>query len=185
MPTIGVSVAVPDPCGAWLQDYRVDLGDESARHIPTHITLLPPYDIEGDQLARFADHLAGAAATLEAFDVHLRGTGTFRPISPVVFVGVVDGIARCEQLARAVRSGPVNLTQSFPYHPHVTVAHHLDEALMDRAFTELADFECFFAVERIWLYVHDEVLGWQPTQSFELTLSARRTEPHICVSGSA
>ena len=32
----------------------------------------------------------------------------------------------------------------FPYHPHVTVAHHLADAQLDRAFAELADFECEF-----------------------------------------
>ena len=49
MPTIGVSVAVPEPWGSELQQYRIDSGDDSARHIPTHITLLPPYALpEGD-----------------------------------------------------------------------------------------------------------------------------------------
>ena len=68
----------------------------------------------------------------------LSGTGTFRPVSPVVFVQVSRGIAHCEALERAVRSGPVERTLDFPYHPHVTVAHHLDEAALDRAFESLA-----------------------------------------------
>ena len=54
MPTIGVSVAVPDPGGAHLQDYRITLGDTEARGIPSHITLLPPYQVEETDLATAA-----------------------------------------------------------------------------------------------------------------------------------
>ena len=100
--------------------------------------------------------------------MHLRGTGTFRPISPVVFVSLVEGISQCEQLADAVRSGPLALDLAFPYHPHVTIAHHLSDELLDRAFEELADFDCEFDVEHFHLYVHDEDLGWRPTRNFAL-----------------
>jgi 2'-5' RNA ligase len=57
---------------------------------------------------------------------------------------------------------------AFPFHPHVTVAHHLDDERLDQAFNELADFECEFDVDGFHLYVHDERLGWQPTHEFAL-----------------
>ena len=47
--TIGVAIAVPDPWGARLQDYRTALGDTSAVGIPTHITLMPPFETGGDE----------------------------------------------------------------------------------------------------------------------------------------
>lgn len=169
---IGVSVAVPDPWGSELQDYRLALGDESAARIPSHITLLPPYDVATDDLPVIVEHLEDAARHAEPFRIHLRGTGTFRPVSPVVFVGVVAGISSCEQLAKRIRTGPLVTDVAFPYHPHVTVAHHLDDVALDKAFAELGCFECEFDVEEFWLYVHDERAGWQPTRSFELTGSA-------------
>lgn len=166
---IGVSVAVPDPWGAELQDYRVALGDESAARIPSHITLLPPYDVARDDMPVIIEHLEDAAHRAAPFRIHLRGTGTFRPVSPVVFVGVVAGISSCEQLAKQVRSGPLVTEVAFPYHPHVTVAHHLDDVALDKAFHELGSFECEFDVEEFWLYEHDDRAGWQPTRSFALT----------------
>ena len=168
MPTIGVSIAVPEPFGSALQDFRVGLGDESARHIPTHITLVPPAEVPEGSLGTVEEHLGAAAAAHDPFRVRLRGTGTFRPVSPVVFVGVVEGISGCEMLAAATRSGPLAVEVGFPYHPHVTVAHDLDDALLDRAFTELGDYQADFEVEDFWLYVHDERHGWRPTESFRL-----------------
>ena len=169
MTTIGVAIAVPEPWGARLQAYRASLGDESANGIPTHITLMPPFEVAPGDMGQVEKHLAEAASSLQPFRIHLRGTGTFRPVSPVVFVTVVRGISSCEQLAFAVRSGPLATDLAFPYHPHVTVAHHLDDELLDRAFEELAGFECEFDAGEFQLYAHDREAGWQPTHGFALT----------------
>ena len=168
MPTIGVAVAIPEPWATQLQDYRTSVGDTMAATIPTHITLVPPTEVTDAQFARIEEHLTVAAGATARFPVHLRGTGTFRPVSPVVFVSLVEGISRCEQLAAAVRTGPLAVDLAFPYHPHVTIAHHVSEAQLDQAFEELADFECEFEVHHFGLYVHDEERGWTPTHCFAL-----------------
>jgi 2'-5' RNA ligase len=169
MPTIGVAVAIPEPWATELQDYRTSVGDAMAATIPTHITLVPPTEVADGELEKIEAHLAIAAADIPPFEVHLRGTGSFRPVSPVVFVSLVEGISQCEQLAGAVRRGPLDVDLVFPYHPHVTIAHDVAEEQLDRAFDELADFECEFAVDDFRLYVHDETLGWTPTRYFPLS----------------
>jgi 2'-5' RNA ligase len=168
MPTIGVAVAIPEPWASALQDYRTAVGDRTATMIPTHITLIPPTEIDDVQLADVEKHLEEAAAETEQFCVHLRGTGTFRPVSPVVFVTLVEGISQCEQLADVVRRGPLDVDFAFPYHPHVTIAHDVAEKQLDQAFDELAEFECEFSVDDFRLYVHDEQRGWTPTRYFPL-----------------
>lgn len=174
MQTVGVSVAIPEPWATQLQDYRASIGDDQASMIPTHITLVPPTEVAEEVMGDVTRHLGEIAAQQGAFRVHLRGTGTFRPVSPVVFVAVVEGISQCEQLADAVRRGPLDVDLAFPYHPHVTVAHDLPESALDRAFRELADFECAFTVEEFHLYVHDEIEGWRPTRDFSLRAAVRR-----------
>jgi 2'-5' RNA ligase len=166
VPTIGVSLAVPEPWGQELQEYRIAMGDADARHIPTHITLLPPYELDDAALEVVVDHLGTVAANTDPFHVHLRGTGTFQPVSPVVFVGVVQGISACEVLAAKVLKGPLAIDRAFPFHPHVTVAHHLPEAQLEQAFVELERFEAAFDVTEMWMYLHDSVSGWQPTRAF-------------------
>ena len=123
MPTIGVAIAIPEPWASQLQHYRASIGDTTAEKIPTHITLVPPTEL--DDRAEVDAHLADVAAGHEGFVVHLRGTGTFRPVSPVVFVTLAEGISQCEQLAADVRRGPLAMELTFPFHPHVTIAHHL------------------------------------------------------------
>ena len=168
MTTIGVSVAVPDPWGTQLQDYRVALGDPTAAWVPTHITLLPPIDVDEVLLPSIDKHLDAVAAATCPFAMHLRGTGSFRPVSPVVFVNVVEGISSCEILASAVRKGPLAIDAQFPYHPHVTVAHHLSDGLLDQAFEELGTFDCRYTVDQISLYEHSDERGWIPVRDFRL-----------------
>lgn len=168
MSTIGVALAIPEPWATELQDYRTALGDETATLIPTHITLIPPIEVHSGDLPDVEKHLAEAAGRSEEFGIHLRGTGTFRPLSPVVFVTVAEGISQCERLALRLRQGPLDVPLQFPYHPHVTIAHHQPEPVLDRAFRELAGFECVFRATEFHLYGHDEQDGWQPTRTFPL-----------------
>lgn len=168
MPTIGVALAIPEPWATHLQDYRTAVGDTTASMIPTHITLVPPTEVSAEELPAVEAHLEDVAREVDAFCIHLRGTGTFRPVSPVVFVTLAEGISKCEQLAAAVRRGPLLIDLQFPYHPHVTIAHHLPDEALDRAFNELAGFESVFDATEFHLYVHDEQHGWQPTRDFIL-----------------
>ena len=81
---------------------------------------------------------------------------------------IAEGISQCEQLAAAVRQGPLAMDLQFPYHPHVTIAHHLPDETLDRAFHELASFDSVFDAAEFHLYVHDEETGWKPTRDFPL-----------------
>ena len=164
---IGVAVAVPDPWGAELERWRADLGDPQASAIPAHITVLPPTRVDDDRLDDVAQHLAAAAASVEPFEVRLRGTATFRPLSPVVFVALSAGISGCEQLEAAVRRGPLVRELEHPYHPHVTVAHDLPDDVLDRAESELAAYAADFPVDEIVLYSHEGGV-WHPRRAFPL-----------------
>jgi 2'-5' RNA ligase len=168
VPTIGVAIAVPEPYGTELQDRRHAFGDPLAASIPTHVTLLPPTVIDDESLEVVTKHLESIAAKCSGFHIRLRGTGTFRPVSPVVFVQVAVGIASCEQLEAEVRSGPLRVDRSYPYHPHVTVAHDIAPESLDRAFDELADYEVEFDVTAFGLYEHGADQVWRLRRTFRL-----------------
>lgn len=158
---VGVAIPIPDPWGAHLQKLRIGYGEERAAAIPTHITLLPPTPVEPDVVDALAEHLAQVGTKHGPFEILLRGTGTFRPVSDVVFVQVAKGVAMCERLEQAVRSGPVRRQLDFPYHPHVTLAHDVPVAALERAFKDLAAFSCSFVADVVRLYVHEGDGVWR------------------------
>jgi 2'-5' RNA ligase len=164
--TLGVAIPIPDPYGLQLQRSRESFGDPLARSIPTHVTLVPPLRVPAAAMGEIEHHLSQVAAEERPFAILLRGTGTFRPISPVVFVAVAIGISECEHLEGRVRRGPLDREPTFPYHPHVTVAHHLSDDLLDRAFKELSGYEAEFPVRGFSLYEHGLDGVWRPRREF-------------------
>lgn len=167
--TVGVALPIPEPWGPQLHRARLAYGEARAEHIPTHVTLMPPTVTDHERVEALLEHLARVARENPPFRVVLRGTGTFRPVSQVVFIQVAQGLSSCEQLEQAVRSGPVSRPLEFPYHPHVTVLHDEPPQALDRAFEELADFTASFVAEEFVAYVHhgDEV--WRPLVTYRLT----------------
>ncbi|MGW2718113.1 2'-5' RNA ligase family protein [Streptomyces sp. NPDC001492] len=166
--TIGVSIAVPEPYGSLLQQLRVGFGDAAAHGIPTHVTLLPPTEVDAGDLPAVEAHLAEVAASGRPFPMRLSGTGTFRPLSPVVYVRIAEGAEACTQLQKQLRdpSGPVPRELQFPYHPHVTVAHGIDDEAMDRAFEELADYEADWPCTGFALYEQGADGVWRKLREY-------------------
>lgn len=157
----GIALSVPEPHAGLLQDARAGFGDPQAHSIPPHVTLVGPTVAEPGELAALHAHVAEVAARHRSFEIHLRGTGTFRPVSDVVFVQVVLGMAECEQLEKDLRVGPLAQGLRFRYHPHVTVAHDVPGPALDRAFGELADFEAEFPVVGLEVFSHGDDGIWR------------------------
>lgn len=172
---VGIVVTVPTPHAGVLSAARLASGDPEGWSIAPHVTLVGPAVVARDAVASVDEHLAGVAQRHGPFVVHLRGTGTFRPVSPVVFVALARGIADCEQLERNIRCGPLDGPLRFPYHPHVTVAQDVEDGALDVVEEELADFDGTFVVTAFDRYVLDEGT-WRPARSFPLTGRSGRTD---------
>jgi 2'-5' RNA ligase len=165
--TIGVVIDLPAPWGPELQRHRMDFGDPLAEEIPAHITLLPPTEVSLTAGAEIRAHLDDVAAHTEPFEVHLKGTDSFRPTSPVVFVVLAGGATGCDRLQQSIRTGPLARELPFPFHPHVTVAHHLDDTAMDRAQATLLDYDARFTINGVELYEHGRDGVWRLRRRFE------------------
>ncbi len=163
---IGVAISVPAPHGQELRQYRASFGDELAVSVPTHVTLLPPTEVSLSDFDAIENHLAQAARSTVAFPITLAGSASFRPISPVVYVKLTVGSAECAELEQIIRRGPLKRDLHFDYHPHVTVAHHLPDEVLDRAQAELADYHCSFSVAGFRLYTHGPDQVWRVAQEY-------------------
>ncbi len=166
--TVGVAIAIPQPHAGVLTTWRRRVGDPAADLIFPHVTLLPPTPVPVARLDEIEAHLAAAAATREPFTMHLSGTGTFRPTSPVVFVQVARGVSDCEMLEGAIRCGPLERELDFPYHPHVTVAQEVPDEALDEAYDGLSGFVARFPVDDFVLFSRETGGEWTWRREFPL-----------------
>jgi 2'-5' RNA ligase len=168
--TIGVAVGIPEPWGSQLDEHRLASGDPMARFVPAHLTLLGPTEVDDSPATTelIDDHLGRVAAGHAQFPLRLRGAGTFRPVTQVVFVVITTGAEECVRLAEGIRSGPLEQPLRYDYHPHVTVAHDIPEPALDAVTAALSGFEARFAVDGFTLYEHGPDGHWRPRRRFTL-----------------
>ena len=166
----GVAINIPEPFNAELSKWRRELGDPQASAVPPHVTLLPPTPIADDHLPEVEEHLRAIAEQEQPFDIHLSGAGSFRPVSPVVFVPLAEGAAHCAQIEGLVRSGPLDREVQFDYHPHVTVCHDMPEGVLDRAEAELGPYDARFFVWGFSLFEQGPDAVWRPQRDFPFGL---------------
>jgi 2'-5' RNA ligase len=170
---IGILLAIPEPYGGELRERRAAYGDPQADSVPVHVTLLPPTAVDAGALPEIEDHLAAVARRWHPFRMRLRGTGTFRPVSQVVFVAVERGGAQCAALEVQLRAGALERELQFPYHPHVTVAHDLDQAVLDAAQADLAGYAAEFEISGFGLYHREPDGSWTTLRSFAFPAGVR------------
>lgn len=163
---IGVAIAIPRPFADELEGWRERFGDPAAHLIQAHVTLLPPTTV--NDLPAVQRHLAGVAQRHTSFPVVLKGTGTFRPVSPVVYVRVAIGGEQIVTVEADVRSGPLGRSLRFDYHPHVTIAHDVPEGVLSVAQETLAGYEAAFTADCITLYEQGADGHWTSLEDFPL-----------------
>jgi 2'-5' RNA ligase len=170
---LGVVVSIPEPWAELLVEWRGKCGDPQASLVPPHVTLLPPTEVPIGDRAEISAHLARVAAAHAPFDLHLAGTGTFRPVSEVVFVTVARGVAECARIAGDVRTGPLARPLTFPYHPHVTVAHDVPTDMLDMASSGLAELHAEFRVSSFTEFEQLPGGAWAVAREYPLTGAPR------------
>ncbi len=165
--TLGVTLEVPLPI-------RDELDAARRRHgvlepgWASHVTLLPPIEADDAVVSSIIDHLDAVARCTAPIRIHLRGTDTFRPVSPVAFLVLVDGAEHCASLESAVRSGDLGVESRFPYHPHVTLAHGVADDVLDQVQREFSDVE--FEFTAVAMALRENVDGvWVLVREFPLT----------------
>ena len=169
--SIGVILGFPPEIAEELQAWRASFGDPMAASIPAHITLVTTTMTQDWEATR--NHVREVARGQEPFTVTIAGTGSFRPVSPVVYLNVEAGFGECVDLHRKLQAGPLERELPFAYHPHVTVAHDVAPESLDEAETALKDYRASFPVASMGLYEHDDNGIWQLREELDFG-----TKPH-------
>lgn len=167
---LGVVIEIPSPLRERLRDWRLRYGGAAAAIVDPHITLVSGSTSTWDQAAA---HVRSLAHRSKAFNIRLHGTGTFRPVTNVVYLNVTTGAEACRQLHDALITGPLGHDLSFGYHPHLTIAHDAAERLLDAAQKDLANESMDFEVTSVGLFGIDEAGRWSLRE--EIVLGPEQT----------
>lgn len=162
--TLGVTIELPEEQRTELDAAREHYGAHDDDW-PSHVTILAPIEADDEVMPGVLAHLTAVAGRTAPFRMRLRGTGSFRPVSSVVFVVVAEGISACELLEGDVRSGDLGVESRFPYHPHVTLVHDRPEDVLERAFDDFAGYDAEFMVSS--MHLHENIDGqWTLVREF-------------------
>lgn len=154
---LGVVINVPPPLEGSLRAWRQRYGGDQSALVAPHITLVSGSTTEWEAAVR---HVHSVAAATPAFTVGLHGTGTFRPLTPVVYLNVEEGAEACGRLHDALLAGPMRHEARYGYHPHLTIVQEVGEAVLDLAQEELKDESMSFTVGSIGLFGVDSTGAW-------------------------
>lgn len=157
--SVGVILGFPPDIAEELQRWRASFGDPLATVVPAHITLVTTTPTDDWEATR--EHVRAVARRQRPFTITIAGTGTFRPVSPVVFINVEEGFGQCVELHRELQQGPLERDLPFAYHPHVTIAHDVAPESLDEAEAVLRDYRATFPVVSMGLYEHGADGIWQ------------------------
>lgn len=156
---VGVILAFPPAIAEELQRWRASFGDPMANTVPAHITLITTTSTRDWEAT--LGHVRAVAQRQRPFMITIAGTGSFRPVSPVVFIKIEDGFEACVKLHEQLQSGPLERDLPFAFHPHVTIAHDVAPESLDEAESALSDYRATLPVNSMGLYEHDADGIWQ------------------------
>jgi 2'-5' RNA ligase len=160
---LGVVLLIPPPLDREIDALRRAVGDGTYGRVPAHLTLVPPVNVNEDDLGDALRLLREAASATRPFSVHLGPPTTFLPANPVLYLPLVGpGRAMVFTVRERVFKPPLARSLTWPFVPHVTIA---DEAQPDRitaAEVALCDYGAEVAFDRLHLLQEGPGRVWAP-----------------------
>jgi 2'-5' RNA ligase len=114
-------VYIPDPLARFLDDLREELVPACLPR--AHVTILPPRPVSVD-VGEAIEHARTLVAGFAPFDI-VAGEVAMFPSTDVIYINIKQGEAELKEMYRALNRGPLAFQETFPYHPHITLAQDL------------------------------------------------------------
>ena len=114
---------IPDPLARFLDDLRVEL--TPGCNPRAHVTILPPRPLPNDaDVKDTVQLLVEECRNLPPFRVEPGDIRVFEE-SNVIYLDIARGIDELREFYRVLNRGPLQYKESFPYHPHITIAQNI------------------------------------------------------------
>jgi 2'-5' RNA ligase len=112
---------IPDPLARFLDELRVELTPGSKPR--AHVTILPPRPLH-NELKDATRQIVEDSRGVPPFRVELGEILVFEA-SHVVYLEITHGANELRELYGLLNRGPLGYKESFPYHPHITIAQNI------------------------------------------------------------
>jgi 2'-5' RNA ligase len=161
---------LPDPLVGFVDRLRQEI--EPGCHLRAHLTFLPPRPatVSAEQAGK---QLTEELRTCRPFRVELGEIQVF-DATQVIYLSLEAGFSEAKRIHTALNCGDLGFTESFQYHPHVTLGQYLTLEEIDAA-TELARRrwreyagDRFFLADHLTLVQNIGVDRWKNLQDFPL-----------------
>ncbi len=113
---------LPEPVTGFLDSLRRELVPRCQAR--SHVTVLPPRPLASGLPESAWRDLNDALDSFPPFRVELTSIEIFQGTN-VIYLSVGAGLRELETLHTALNRGPLEFTEPYEYHPHVTLAQHL------------------------------------------------------------
>lgn len=169
---LAVALLPPPRLAAEVDVLRRALGSGSTERIPPHLTLVPPVNVRGEQLAAVHGILDAAATAAGPVELRVGPVATFAPRTPTVHLEVRGATDADDAQLRALRDGlldgPLDRPEEFAFAPHVTLGRRVDPDRIDAAVLALDAAEASWSVRSVFLLEHrrpeDRSPFWEPVR---------------------
>ena len=154
-----VALVCPPRLARGVDDLRRALGDTRMDVIGPHITLVPPVNVDTDDVAAAWAVVRAVATAARPFSLTLGPAGSFAPSTPTVHLGVAGAsptdFERLVALRGSLFDGPLARPDHRPYVPHVTLRRSVpDDEVRTGALAALTGTFGPWEVDRVALLEH-------------------------------
>lgn len=123
---------VHDPVADFIKQIRKELHPDLP-HLAAHVTVLPPRVLNGGEAAAMSA-VTDICRQVEPFEMSLGEVETFIPVTPTVFIRVVNAYQVRELHDQLRTAKPLGVEEEWPYLPHLTIIKMNDEAQAQEAY---------------------------------------------------
>ena len=164
---LGVVLLIPQPAAAEVDALRRATGGD-VEHVPPHITLVPPVNVNNERLPAAYDVARAAAASIHPMRLTLGPPATFLPATPVLYLAVNGDTDLLMQLRDRVFRPPLERAVDHDFVPHVTLADGIETDRITSALVALASVEISVTIRSVHVLEQHGDRLWRPIAEMPL-----------------
>lgn len=122
---------IKSPIEEFVENLRRELHPDLPR-LAAHLTLLPPRPLQGNENEAL-QMLARICRGIEPFEVTLGEVETFVPRTCTIYISIVHGSNKLQDLHRQLNDRAFAYKEEWPYVPHLTIGKMMTESAAEQA----------------------------------------------------